>query len=200
MMGGEAILFTPAVGLALTRLLAVLLIPVMPIVAGLRAVRFIGPADTRWSPTVEIAALLVGCLAAPAILVGSVIDIHYSFTDIFRSGGPWDLDWHGFLAYRAWPLLGAPADLLSRVAHGRAGADLTGITLVLTFAAVLLTLAPLLRQRSRAAMAHSLRNAILVTWGAYASLYLVILLAWVANQLNFWCFLVLFLALSLRRD
>ena len=199
-MGGEAILFTPAVGLALGRLLAVLLIPIMPILAGLRAVRLIGPADTRWSPTFEIAALTVGCLAAPTILVGSVIDVRYSFADIFRTGGPWDLDWHSFLAYRAWPLLGAPADLLSRVARGRAGTDLTGITLVLTIAAALLVLAPVLRQRSRVALAHSLRNALLVTWGAYAGLYLLILLAWVANQLNFWCFLVLFLALSLRRD
>src|SRR5438445_1301543 len=139
-MGGEAVLFTPAVGLALGRVLALLLIPVLPILAGLRAVRLIGPAPCRWSPAMEVAALTVGVLAAPVLVCASLAGIWFGFGDIFRIGGPWDLDFRSFLAYRALPLLGAPFALLRMVAGGRAGADVTGITLVLAAAALALAL------------------------------------------------------------
>jgi len=201
-VGGEAILFTPAVGLALGRVLALLLIPLLPVLAGLRAVRLVGPARTRWSPGMEIAALVVGCVAAPVLLSVALADGRFSLGlgDIFRTDGPWALDFRGFLVYRALPLLGAPLTLLRAVASGRAGADVTGITVVLGTAALILGLAPVLVLRSRAGLASSLRNAFLLLWGAYAGVYLLVLLAWVANHLNFWCFLVLFVAVSLRRD
>ena len=59
-MGGEAVLFTPTVALALARIATLLLIPVMPILAVLRALRLFSPASTRWSPMMEYAALGVG--------------------------------------------------------------------------------------------------------------------------------------------
>lgn len=199
-MGGEAILFTPVVGLVLGRVLALLLIPLLPILAGLRAVRLIGPSPRRWSPAVEVAALAVGCLAAPVMLAGSLAVMWRGWGDIFRVGGPWDLDFHGFLTHRALPLLGAPSALLRAVVDGRAGPDVTGITVVLAAAALALVLAPALLVRSRSGIAGSLRNAMLVLWGGFAGMYLLVLLAWMVNQLNFWCFLVLFVAFSLRRD
>ena len=199
-MGGEAVLFTPAVGLALGRLLTLLLIPVVPITAALRAVRMIGPTPTRWTPAMEISALVLGCLAVPGILATSTISELFTFSDIFAIGGPWDLDFRAFLSHRALPLLGAPFWMVGMVIGGRAGPDVTGATLLLGCLGLLLVLTPGVLLRTKAGLAGSLRNAALMLWSAYVGSYIVVLVVWLANQLNFWCFFVLFLALCFRRD
>lgn len=199
-MGGEAVLFTPTVALALARIATLLLIPVMPILAVLRALRLFSPASTRWSPMMEYAALGVGVLAVPVVLATCSMAEMLGFGEIFASGGPWDLGFRAFLFDRALPLWSAPFGLLSAVASGRAGGDIAGATFLLGSVAVALMLAPLMALRSRAGVAASLRNAALVLWGAYAGIYAVVMLAWVAHLLNFWCFLVLFVALSWGRD
>jgi hypothetical protein len=198
MMGSEAILFTPALGLALARLLALLLIPLLPVAAALRAIRLIGPAHTRLSPALEIAAVAVGALAAPLLLSAYVPWL--GLAEIFRTGGTWDLDFHGFLLHRAWPLLFAPLGLVQSIMAGQAGPDVTRGSIFLGTIAALVVLGPVLLLRSRNGLASSIRVSCLIFWAAYVTIYVVVSLLWLANWLNFWCFLVLFAALSMLRD
>ncbi|MEA2738488.1 MAG: hypothetical protein QOH05_1795 [Acetobacteraceae bacterium] len=199
-MGAEAILFTPAIGLAILRVVSLLLIPALPLAAVRAAAAATGPAHTRLTPYIEIIALGIGVLFAPLLLTASSTDNILSLGDIFRSHGPWDLDFIAFLTRRALPLLLSPAELLQAVVTGHASADVARGTMLLGAAAFILVVGPIVALRNRAGVANSLRNLLLVLWGAYATIYTVALLLWLANVLNFWCFLVLFAATLLVHD
>jgi hypothetical protein len=199
-MGAEAVLFTPAVGLAILRVLTLLLIPALPLAAVRGTTKALGPMPARLTPFIEIAAVAIGVLAAPLLLVASTTDNIVDLRDIFRVGGPWDLDFIQFLTRRALPLLLSPAELLDTVLTGRAGPDMLGGTIVLGTAAAAVVLGPYAVLRDRAGVAIGARNLLLVCWGAYATIYTVAVLLWLANLLNFWCFLVLFAATLLVHD
>ncbi len=199
-MGAEAVLFTPAVGLAILRVLTLLLIPVLPLAAVRGSAKALGPAHTRLTPYMEIAALAIGVLAAPALLLASTTDQILSLPDIFRPNGPWDLDFMQFMTHRALPLLLSPIELIDRVVTGEASADLTRGTVLLSILAAAVVLGPYGMLRDRAGIAIGVRNLLLMAWGAYATIYTVAVLLWLANLLNFWCFLVLFAATLLVHD
>jgi hypothetical protein len=199
-MGAEAVLFTPAVGLAILRVLTLLLIPVLPLAAVRGSVKALGPARTRLTPYMEIAAVAIGVLAAPALLLASTTDQILSLPDIFRPNGPWDLDFMQFMTRRALPLLLSPFELIDRVVTGEASPDLVRGTVLLSILAAVVVLGPYGVLRDRVGIAIGVRNLLLMAWGAYATIYTVAVLLWLANLLNFWCFLVLFAATLLVHD
>ena len=191
-MGAEAVVLTPAVGLAILRVLALLLIPALPLAAVPGATAALGSAQTRFTPFVEIAAVLLGVLSAPLLIVASTSDHILVLNEIFRTGGPWDLDFTQFVTQRALPLLISPIALIKLVVTGHASPDVFRATLMLGIPALAIMLGPAFILNSRAGLSNSVRNVMLAAWGAYATIYTVALLLWVANLLNFWCFLVLF--------
>ena len=144
--------------------------------------------------------MAVGVLAAPALLLASTTDQILSLPDIFRPNGPWDLDFMQFMTHRALPLLLSPIELIDRVVTGQASADLTRGTVLLSILAAAVVLGPYGMLRNRAGIAIGVRNLLLMAWGAYATIYTVAVLLWLANLLNFWCFLVLFAATLLVHD
>ena len=200
-MTTEAILFTPAVGLAILRVLALLLIPALPLAAVRATAKALGPAHVRQlTPYIEIAAVTVGVLAAPLLLLTSTTDNVLNLRDIFRPDGPWDLDFMGFITRRALPLLLSPAELLDAVVTGRAGPDVSRGAALAGLAVLAVVFGPYALVRDRQGMANGARNLLLLCWGAYATIYTVAVLLWLANLLNFWCFLVLFAATLLVHD
>lgn len=228
-MTGEAILFTPAVGLAILRVLALLLLPVLPLAAiGQAFRRSAGPGAAASGPGASgdalrrirgvvtpllqpLAAVACGVLFAPALLHASAIADLLRFDAIFPPSGapaPWQLGFHDFLFDRALPLLAAPVDLVRLIARGEAGPDITRSSLLLAVVALLLVAGPPLRRRGgpqrrealREGWRLGVRNLLLVFWGAYATVYTVALVLWLASLLNFWCFLVLFVITLLLRD
>lgn len=199
-MGAEAVLFTPAVGLAILRVLTLVLIPALPLAAVCGTSVALPPERTRFTRYVEIAALTIGVLAAPLLLLASTTDSILGLNDIFRPNGPWDLDFIQFLTWRALPLLLSPFELAGAVLTDQAPPDVVRGTLLLAVAALVVIAGPLAIRRDRVGVANSLRNLLLVLWGAYATVYTVAVLLWLANILNFWCFLVLFAATLLVHD
>jgi hypothetical protein len=196
----EAVVFTPVLGLAILRILTLLLIPVLPLAAVREATKALGPAHARFNPLIEVAAIAIGVLWAPFLVVASNIDSILGLRDIFRPGGPWDLDFIQFLTLRAVPLLLSPFALFERVMTWQAGPDLVRGTILLAMATAAVVLGPYVLSRDRVGMLHAIRNLLLVLWAAYATIYTVALLLWLANVLNFWCFLVLFALTLLVHD
>jgi hypothetical protein len=200
-MNTEAVLFTPAVGLAILRVLTLLLIPALPLAAVRATTQALGPAHVaRLTPYIEVAAVAIGVLAAPLLLLASTTDNILSLRDVFRTNGPWDLSFVEFITQRAVPLLLSPGELLDAVLTGRAGPDMTRGTILAGVAAGAIVLAPYALLRDRRGVANGARNLLLLFWGAYATIYTVAVLLWLANLLNFWCFLVLFAATLLVHD
>jgi hypothetical protein len=208
-MSGEAILFTPAVGLAILRVLTLLLLPVLPLAALWQAL--VRPAASGGSRIgavlasllLSVAAVACGVLFAPALLYASSLDGLLRFGAIFPPAGaaaPWRIDFHAFLADRMLPLLTAPVDLARLIAQGAAVPDVTRSSLLLAAVALLLAAGPPLYRRDRAGLRAGARNLLLVFWGAYATVYTVAVVLWLASLLNFWCFLVLFVITLLLRD
>ena len=199
-MSAEAVLFTPAVGLAILRVVSLLLIPALPlaVVGGASAVT--GPARVRLTPYVEIAALAIGVFFAPLLLIASGTGDILSLSDIFRSNGPWDLGFVQFLSQRVVPLLISPGDLLVAVSTGHASADVVRGTILLSGAAFAVVAGPMAIFRDPAGVGNGVRNLLLILWAAYATIYTVAVLLWLANILNFWCFLVLFAATLFVHD
>lgn len=200
-MTTEAVLFTPAVGLAILRVLTLLLIPALPLAAVRATAKTLGPAHVmRLTPYVEFAAVAVGVLAAPLLLAASTTDNILDLRDIFRSNGPWDLDFIAFITRRVVPLLLSPVELLDAVLTGRASPDVSRGAVLAGLAATAVVLGPYAVLRDRRGVATGARNLLLLCWGAYATIYTVAVLLWLANLLNFWCFLVLFAATLLVHD
>ena len=200
MMGGQAVLFTPAVGLALLRALA-LVLPLLP-AALLRRAAAVSPAGgrARTARRLAIVAVLCGALFAPALLWATLGGDIAGFDAVFAPDGPWHLGFGGFVLGRALPLLGAPLALLGRLAAGTAPPDIARSSLLLGAAALLPVLGPALVWGRRGGAGAGLRNLLLLLWGGYATIYAVALVLWLANLLNFWCFLVLFALTLLLRD
>jgi hypothetical protein len=194
----QSYILTPMLGLAVLRVLALALLPLAPLVAG---VAVTGGARRRWTARLsDLAAVALGILAAPLLLATDPLQPLLDPADIFRAGGPWDLSFDGFIAQRVLPLLAAPFDLIAALAAGRAGPDVTRGAILFAAAALPLLLGPALAWHDRRGLTRSGRNVFLVLWGSYATLYSVFVVAWLANTLNFWCFLVLFAASLLLRD
>jgi hypothetical protein len=197
-MGAEAVLFTPAVGLAILRVVSLLLIPAVAL-AGVCGVAG-GTGHSRLARFIDIAALAIGVLFAPPLLIASSTDAILGLSDIFRAHGPWDLSFAQFLTRRALPLLLSPVELVHAVVTGRASADVVRGTIFLGAAVIALAMGPVVALRNRTGVVTGVRNLLLVLWGAYATIYTVAILLWLANILNFWCFLVLFAATLLVHD
>lgn len=206
-MGGQAVLFTPAVGLALLRALA-LVLPLLPAVL-LRRAAAVSPAGgpaggpgrrARTARRLAIVAVLCGALFAPALLWATLGGDIAGFDAVFAPDGPWHLGFAGFVLGRALPLLGAPLDLLHRLAAGAAPPDIARLSLLLGVASLLPVLGPAFVGGRRGGLGAGLRNLLLLLWGGYATIYTVALVLWLANLLNFWCFLVLFALTLLLRD
>ena len=199
-MGAEAVLFTPAVGLAILRVVSLLLIPAVSLAAVYGASGGKGHARSLLARSVDIAALAIGVLFAPPLLIASSTDAILGLGDIFRAHGPWDLSFAQFLTRRALPLLLSPVELVHAVLTGRASADVVRGTIFLGVAVIALVVGPVAVSRDRISVMTGVRNLLLVLWGAYATIYTVAVLLWLANILNFWCFLVLFAATLLVHD
>lgn len=176
------------------------------IIAVARAALLVGPpvaplaalAARGWSAP-DKAACGLGVLSAPLLLATLRID-HFNLTDVFASGGPWDLGYTSVIEQRLLPLLAAPLDLLGALAVD-ASPDLRRLAALLATAVLLLALPPppWRRDKWHAGLSGIARRLFLVLWSSYATLYLVSIVAWTANRLNFWCFLVLLLASLLAR-
>ncbi len=199
-MDTEAVVFTPVLGLAILRVLTLLLIPVLPLAVVRESTKALGPAHARFNPLIEVAAVAIGVFWAPLLLVASNIDSILGLRDIFRPGGPWDLDFIQFLTLRALPLLLSPLELIERVITWQASPDLIRGTILLGMATAAVVLGLYILSRDRVGMLHAIRNLLVVCWAAYATIYTVALLLWLANVLNFWCFLVLFAVTLLVHD
>jgi hypothetical protein len=199
-MGGEAILLTPALGLAILRVLTLLLLPVLPLAAGWPVLRVRVPGRAWLARLTELLAVLCGVLFAPALLRAATVEGILDFHAIFAPDGPWHLSFRQFVFDRALPLLAAPRDLALLLAQGRAGPDLVRGTILLSLLALLALLLPPLTWPGSPGRRAALRNLLLLFWAAYATVYTVALLLWLANLLNFWCFLVLFGASLLLRE
>jgi hypothetical protein len=199
-MGAEAVFFTPAVGLAILRVLALVLIPAVPLALVEGSTRVLGAGRIRLTPYIEYAALAIGVLTAPFLLIAASPDDILSLPAIFRPGGPWDLDFGQFLMWRVLPLLLSPFDLFYALVTGTASPDVTRGAILLSVAALIVIAGPAAVLRNRVGLVSSTRNLLLVLWGAYATVYTIAVLLWLANLLNFWCFLVLFALTLLIHD
>ena len=193
-MSHEAVIFNPALGFAALGFLSLLLIPIVALVAGVSAAGAIGPTGTWRKFFLDIAALALGMLAAPLLLSTGAFVGMLSPHEIFRPGGPWDLDFRQFIVERALPLTVSPFELIRLVAVGHPNPDVARGAILWGTLAVPVVLGPVVTLQSRAGLASSARTLVLLWWSAYTSVYIVAILLWLANKLNFWSFLLLFVA------
>jgi hypothetical protein len=158
-----------------------------------RAINALQDARTAWTPAIELLSLGIG-LAAGCLMLGRELDPRLlSAAEIFRPGGAWDLDFVAFL--RRW---GDPLTYPVQVLLPGPGASRLGPPALLLAAAV--TLGPVVALRSLRGVAAGLRNLVIVLWGAAAAVYGFCLVLWLLNQLNFWAFLLVLLAIQLVRS
>jgi hypothetical protein len=152
-------------------------------------------ARLPWTPYIELMALAIGVAAGAVILWASIDPATIAPGEVFRVGGPWDLDFLRFLveranpfAYDIWAVL--PLPFSSNLP--------TGAGLLVFFLSGVAIYAPILRFRSRRAIANGIRNAVIMILGAYVTIYAFAYFFWLLNKLNFWIFLLLLLLVQMR--
>jgi hypothetical protein len=185
----------PAVALFICQAALLAALPIMLFAAATRAVNGVADARLPWTPHIELAALAVGIAGGAVILSTSIDPATVAPGEVFRVGGPWDVDFLGFLAGRANPFAYDIAAVLPLPFSGNlpTGAGF----LVFIFSGVLIY-APIIRFRSRRAVANGIRNAVIMIGGAYVTVYGFAYFFWLLNKLNFWIFLFLLLAIHMR--
>ena len=171
-------------------------LPFVPLALLSRAINAIQDARLPWTPTVELAALAIGVVAGALAIQATLDPASLTASEIFRKGGPWDLSIRQFLAGPANPLLYRWDTVLPWPLRPSAGLT---VGLVVALFAGLVVYVPVIIHRSLRAVAHGLRNAVIVVWGALATVYLFAYLLWLANELNFWLFLVLLIIIQTMR-
>lgn len=185
----------PAVALFICQAALLAALPVLILAGATRVVNGIQDARLPWTPHIEMAALGVGVLAGVVILTTNIDPATIAPGEVFRFGGPWDLGFAEFLARRANPFAYDLSAVLPLPFSGRlpAGAGL----LVFILSGVMIY-APILRFRSRRAIANGIRNAVLMVGGAYFTVYGFAYFFWLLNRLNFWIFLLMLFAIHMR--
>jgi hypothetical protein len=170
-------------------------LPILLFAAATRAVNGVTDARLPLTPYIELAALAVGIAGGAVILSTNIDPATIAPGEVFRVGGPWDADFLEFLADRANPFAYDLSAVLPLPFSGRlpSGAGL----LVFVLSGVLIY-APILRFRSRRAVANGIRNAIIMIGGAYLTVYGFAYFFWLLNKLNFWIFLLLLLVIHMR--
>jgi hypothetical protein len=170
-------------------------VPLVPLALMSRGINSVQDARLPLTPTIELLALAAGILAGAIVLAANLHSETLTAAAIFRKGGYWDLPPHIFLAFRAdpriydwsaltpWPLGGRPA----------------GLSLIVAIIGAAVVYGPLVVFRTARAAANGARNAVILVWAAGTTIYLFNYALWVANELNFWIFLVLLVLLQLTR-
>ncbi|MGA0562926.1 hypothetical protein ACO2RV_10785 [Ancylobacter sp. VNQ12] len=192
-MGSELAL--AAIGLVI-QATALLVFPFALLAATCRAINAVQDCQLPATPYIELFSLAVGVFAGGIILW---TNIHWGLLDpgeIFRKGGPWDMSFGQFLAGPANPFAFDLSAILVWPFSGRLP-TLAGLAVLLLGGAVFYV--PILTYRTRRAFANGLRNAVILCWSAYATVYLFFYAGWLANKLNFWIFLLLLVVIGMRR-
>jgi hypothetical protein len=171
-------------------------LPFVPLALLSRAINTFQDARLPWTPTVELAALAIGAAAGALALRATLDPASLTASEIFRKGGPWDLSIPQFLAGPGNPLLYTWDAVLPWRLRPPAGVS---VGLVVALFAGLVVYVPAIIYRSSRGVAHGLRNAVIVVWGALAAVYLFAYLLWLANELNFWLFLILLIIIQKMR-
>jgi hypothetical protein len=184
--------FLAIAGLYALGALVLALLPFLPLAFMSRVINSVQDARLPLTPTIELLALAGGVLAGVLVLIANVPAEAVSAAAIFRKGGYWDLPPHLFLAWRADPRIYDWSVLLPWPLNGRPA----GLSLVVAVIGIIVVYGPALVFRSFRAMANGARNALILAWGVGATIYLFNYALWVANELNFWIFLVLLVALQ----
>jgi len=176
--------------------LALAAIVFVPLALGSRLINAFQDARLRWTPYIELAALIVGLAGGSLLLAYNLDPAAVDSGEIFRPGGPWDLTFLQFLASWGNPFFyRLDAVLPWPFWHGPAAGS--GLLFLLFTAATAVT--PAVCFGTPRAVANGLRNLLIVLWGAYATAYGVCLSMWLLNKLNFWAFLVLIVVIQLAR-
>ena len=185
----------PAVAFFICQAALLAALPILLFAAATRAVNGVTDARLPLTPYIELAALAVGVGGGAVILSTSIDPATIAPGEVFRAGGPWDAGFLEFLADRANPFAYDLSAVLPLPFSGRlpSGAGL----LVFVLSGVLIY-APILRFRSRRAVANGIRNAIIMIGGAYLTVYGFAYFFWLLNKLNFWIFLLLLLVIHMR--
>ncbi len=180
-----------AVGAAV---LAVL--PFLPIFIGSRIINTLQDARLPWTPAIEILALAIGVVAGGIVLAANIDPETVTASAIFRKGGYWDLPPDAFLAMRADPRIYDWSQLVPWPFGTWRGLSLS---LMVAIGAAIVAYLPLLFFGTLRAAANGARNMLIVIWAAGATVYFFNYVLWVANELNFWLFLVLLVFLQVSR-
>lgn len=164
------------------------LVPVAPIAIGSRLISRFHDARSVLSPGIEALSLVSGIYFGLVLFAGNMPDGVLTLEQIFQDGGPWDLSLGSFLAERANPFSYSLSPIVDQIYA--ADGSLHGDPGIYLFALVALSavVGPYIRWRGRRALANGMRNLLIVLWGTYATIYLLALLFWILNILNFWTF------------
>ena len=185
----------PTVALFVCQAALLAALPITLFAAATRAVNSVTDARLPWTPHIELAALAVGIAGGAVILSTSIDPATIAPGEIFRVGGPWDVDFLGFLAERANPFAYDISAVLPLPFSGRLP---TGAGFLVFILSGVLIYAPIIRFRSRRAVANGIRNAVIMVSGAYVTVYGFAYFFWLLNKLNFWIFLFLLLLIHVR--
>ncbi|HEV7369752.1 hypothetical protein [Arenibaculum sp.] len=176
---------------------ALALAPVLPLALATRIVNGLQDARTVWTPHIEVLALIVGVAGGVIVFFHNVDPGSLGAGEIFRRGGPWDLDVAAFLSSRGNPLAYSFEPLLPWPYSDAIGFG-AGTLVFLLIGAV--AYAPALFFRSPRAIANGIRNVVIAVWAVFATCYGLCYALWLLNQLNFWAFLVLLWVVQLARS
>ena len=185
----------PAVAFFICQAALLAALPIMLFAAATRTVNSVADARLPWTPYIELAALAVGIAGGAVILSTNIDPATIAPGEVFRVGGPWDVDFLGFLASRANPFAYDISAVLPLPFLGRLP---TGAGFLVFILSGVLIYAPIIRFRSRRAVANGIRNAVIMIGGAYVTVYGFAYFFWLLNKLNFWIFLFLLLLIHMR--
>jgi hypothetical protein len=185
----------PAVAFFICQAALLAALPILLFAAATRAVNGVTDARLPWTPYIELASLAVGVAGGAVILGNSIDPATIAPGEVFRVGGPWDVGFLVFLAERANPFAYDISAVLPLPFSGRLP---TGAGFLVFILSGVLIYAPMIRFRSRRAVANGIRNAVIMIGGAYVTVYGFAYLFWLLNKLNFWIFLFLLLLIHMR--
>jgi hypothetical protein len=185
----------PAVAFFICQAALLAALPILLFAAATRAVNGVTDARLPWTPYIELASLAVGVAGGAVILGASIDPATIAPGEVFRVGGPWDVGFLVFLAERANPFAYDISAVLPLPFSGRLPAGAGFLVFILSG---VLIYAPMIRFRSRRAVANGIRNAVIMIGGAYVTVYGFAYLFWLLNKLNFWIFLFLLLLIHMR--
>lgn len=172
----------------------------MPMILGARWLPQIDDRGFFLLPVVWAVTIFAGVIIGGSLIAFNLDPLFFTVDSVFQKNGPWDLSYSEFLMGRVNPFNYSFDSVLEYLYYYDSDKNLSVLFILTSGCVGILILRAILTWGSIGAFRGIIFGFLVIIWSAYMTIFLVSLLFWLLNILNFWILAILTVGIHLYRN